>query len=248
VAVESVLEHEIVRERSRASERMRATWLKSVGDMLPGRYNLFAVLPVDIPDWSQPQPGRLRIFKSDLLESLTVVHPIIPLAIYVPFSGWLLWKGALAGYGSVALSAMFTGGLFFWTFFEYIMHRGVFHFTPKNGWQIVLGYFTHGIHHAYPDDDRRLVMPPILSLTFSIPVVAMFVAAMGWKASLPTMSGFYIGYLCYDMTHYAVHAMTMRSRFGNYLRKHHMLHHYATPDRRYGVSTPLWDVVFGTYS
>src|SRR5579884_2358557 len=161
--VETALQPEVDRERLTAADRMRRTWLKAVGGRLPGKFDLFAVIPVDIPDWSQPQPGRLRIFKSDLLESLTVVHPTLPLALYLPFSGWLLWKGALAGYTGPALAGLFTGGLLFWTFFEYIMHRGVFHFTPHSRWQIVLAYFTHGIHHAYPDDDRRLVMPPVLS-------------------------------------------------------------------------------------
>jgi sterol desaturase/sphingolipid hydroxylase (fatty acid hydroxylase superfamily) len=40
--------------------------------------------------------------------------------------------------------------------------------------------------------------------------------------------------------------MKPRTEAGAKLRKHHYLHHFKTPEARYGVSTPLWDVVFGT--
>ena len=33
---------------------------------------------------------------------------------------------------------------------------------------------------------------------------------------------------------------------GLWLKQHHMRHHYQTDDLYYGVSTPLWDYIFGT--
>ena len=36
------------------------------------------------------------------------------------------------------------------------------------------------------------------------------------------------------------------TRFGKFLRQYHLTHHYASPDRHFGVSSPLWDVVFRT--
>jgi sterol desaturase/sphingolipid hydroxylase (fatty acid hydroxylase superfamily) len=54
------------------------------------------------------------------------------------------------------------------------------------------------------------------------------------------------GYLAYDMLHYAIHRGVMKSRIGAYLRKHHLQHHYAVPERNFGVSSPLWDFVFRT--
>jgi sterol desaturase/sphingolipid hydroxylase (fatty acid hydroxylase superfamily) len=38
----------------------------------------------------------------------------------------------------------------------------------------------------------------------------------------------------------------MKGRVGLWLKHHHVLHHYRNPDRGYGVSTPLWDYIFGT--
>jgi sterol desaturase/sphingolipid hydroxylase (fatty acid hydroxylase superfamily) len=65
-----------------------------------------------------------------------------------------------------------------------------------------------------------------------------------WVA--PVFSGLIAGYLTYDMLHYATHHIPMRGRYGKFLRKYHMLHHFKTPDQRFGVSSPLWDRVFGT--
>jgi sterol desaturase/sphingolipid hydroxylase (fatty acid hydroxylase superfamily) len=65
-----------------------------------------------------------------------------------------------------------------------------------------------------------------------------------WVA--PTFAGFVAGYLTYDMTHYATHHFPMRRGIWKFLKRYHMLHHYKTPDRRFGVSSPLWDIVFGT--
>jgi len=48
------------------------------------------------------------------------------------------------------------------------------------------------------------------------------------------------------MIHYATHHFPMRSPVAKYLKRHHMMHHYKDPDTRFGVSSPLWDKVFGT--
>jgi sterol desaturase/sphingolipid hydroxylase (fatty acid hydroxylase superfamily) len=64
--------------------------------------------------------------------------------------------------------------------------------------------------------------------------------------ALPVFGGVMHGYLTYDMLHFAIHRGTMTSRMGAYLRKHHLQHHYAVPERNFGVSSPLWDFVFRT--
>ncbi len=65
-----------------------------------------------------------------------------------------------------------------------------------------------------------------------------------WVA--PVFSGFILGYLVYDMLHYATHHLPMQGRVMKYLKRYHMLHHFKTPEQRYGVSSPLWDFVFRT--
>ena len=55
------------------------------------------------------------------------------------------------------------------------------------------------------------------------------------------------GYLCYDMLHYATHHFSMKKGMWLWLKQHHMRHHYGDDHTGYGVSSPLWDVVFGTF-
>ncbi|HEU5310976.1 MAG TPA: sterol desaturase family protein, partial [Candidatus Eisenbacteria bacterium] len=62
----------------------------------------------------------------------------------------------------------------------------------------------------------------------------------------PLFAGLLTGYLVYDMTHYATHHLTMKWGFLKFLKRYHLLHHYKTPDDRFGISSPLWDFVFGT--
>ena len=75
-------------------------------------------------------------------------------------------------------------------------------------------------------------------------VLAVLLGAPHWVA--PVMSGFMIGYLAYDLTHYATHHFPMRSKYAKYLKRHHMQHHYKDASTRFGVSSPLWDLVFRT--
>ena len=61
-----------------------------------------------------------------------------------------------------------------------------------------------------------------------------------------SFSGFIFGYLWYDVGHYAFHHFNIKSGYLKYVRKQHMRHHGSTPDKRFGVSNPFWDFVFGT--
>ena len=114
-----------------------------------------------------------------------------------------------------------------------------------------IAFLFHGVHHAQPQCKTRLVMPPVVS----IPLAALFfglfylVFAVIFKAPqliAPVFSGFIIGYLIYDLTHYATHHFAMRAGYAKYIKRYHMQHHYKTPDKRFGVSSPLWDMVFNT--
>ena len=58
--------------------------------------------------------------------------------------------------------------------------------------------------------------------------------------------GFFVGYASYLYVHYIVHAWKPPKNFFKILWEHHNLHHYVYDDKAYGVSSPLWDVVFGT--
>ena len=58
------------------------------------------------------------------------------------------------------------------------------------------------------------------------------------------MSGLLVGYLCYDLGHYAWHNAPCRRGLPRFLKRYHLAHHFKDQDSRYGVSQPLWDVIF----
>jgi 4-hydroxysphinganine ceramide fatty acyl 2-hydroxylase len=187
----------------------------------------------------------VRMFKNDLLEALSKVHYWVPLIIFVPV---ILVCSYFALFVDDINIGTFFGmvlfGLFIWTFTEYIMHRFVFHFVPKAKWALRLHFIFHGVHHDYPSDAKRLVMPP----SASIPLATGFYFLFQWLLPANYVNaffpGFILGYLAYDISHYAIHHFNFKGNFWKKIKQHHMLHHYQDPSRGYGVSSPLWDKIF----
>ena len=103
----------------------------------------------------------------------------------------------------------------------------------------------HGVHHAYPRDGTRLVMPLIVSAPLAVIFYFLFKAVFG-KYYLITFAGLVLGYVCYDSIHYATHHFPMKKGLGKWLKEYHLKHHYVDSTTAYGVSNPLWDYVFGT--
>jgi Sterol desaturase len=196
-----------------------------------------------MPDRSSPA-SRVRLFKSDRLEKLTFVSPIafaVTWALLLPAIAWVGWGHASLSQGI----ALYLGGLVIWTLFEYVMHRYLFHW--KTDWKLgawVVHVF-HGNHHESPNDPYRNLMPPGGSLPIAAAVWALFVALVG-PAGTWGFLGFIMGYVAYDITHFACHQWPMRSRIGMMLKRHHMRHHYWDEDTNFAITAIFWDKVFGT--
>jgi sterol desaturase/sphingolipid hydroxylase (fatty acid hydroxylase superfamily) len=139
-----------------------------------------------------------------------------------------------------------AAGVFVWTFIEYVLHKYIFHFPAKSEFGKKIHFMFHGVHHDYPSDSRRLVMPPSVSIPLAVLFYFIFKAVIGEAYVLPFFSGFILGYLFYDLTHYAIHHFNMHSKFWLEIKNHHMLHHYQDEHKGYGVSSPLWDIIFGS--
>lgn len=206
----------------------------------------------NLPINHSPEP--IRLFQSDFLEFFTHIHPGVVLLIFVPVVVFFLWR-SVAEVGTAGLLvpvvAGFAGGLFLWTLAEYLLHRFLFHYEPTGPTLQRVWYLIHGVHHEQPQCKTRLVMPPILSIPLALAHYALFYAVFGmllgaWRWVDPLFAGLLTGYLVYDMTHYATHHLAMKWGFLKFLKRYHLLHHYKTPDDRYGISSPLWDFVFGT--
>jgi 4-hydroxysphinganine ceramide fatty acyl 2-hydroxylase len=89
-------------------------------------------------------------------------------------------------------------------------------------------------------------MPPSVSLPLAVLFYYLFTLILGTGNVAPFFIGFLVGYLCYDMTHYAIHHYNMHNRMWLAIKNHHMRHHYMDPSRGFGVSSPVWDEVMGT--
>ncbi|TSJ39311.1 fatty acid hydroxylase [Mucilaginibacter corticis] len=186
-----------------------------------------------------------RMFKNDLLEALSKVHYLVPVFIFVPV---ILVSTYIALFvkdiNVLTYFGLFFVGLFVWTFVEYIMHRFVFHYVPKNKIGLRLHFIFHGVHHDYPSDAKRLVLPPSVSIPLATGFYFLFNAILPANYVFGFFPGFILGYLFYDISHYAIHHFNFKGNIWKKIKQHHMLHHYQSPDRGYGVSSPLWDKIF----
>ena len=189
----------------------------------------------------------IRVFRSPLLEACTHVHPLVPLALWGPLVAWLLYRTLAVHHLGIPAAAAVGGlGLLAWTLTEYGLHRFLFHLEPGGPRRARLQFMLHGLHHADPLDPTRLVMPPVPAVIGGVALYGLFRLLLGRTWVDPFYASFVLGYLIYDYIHFGVHRFAPRTRIGQSLQRNHMRHHYLTPDARWGVSSPLWDYVFGT--
>jgi sterol desaturase/sphingolipid hydroxylase (fatty acid hydroxylase superfamily) len=184
------------------------------------------------------------MFKNDFLEFLSKVHFFVPLIIYLPVIGYCIYLAFSSGMSMFLFAELIIGGLFIWTITEYLLHRFVFHYVPKPEWARRLHFIFHGVHHDYPSDAKRLVMPPSASIPLAAAFFFLFRALLPANDEYAFFPGFMIGYLAYDMTHYAIHHFNFKGGVWKKIKQHHMLHHYQDPTKGYGVSSPFWDKIF----
>jgi 4-hydroxysphinganine ceramide fatty acyl 2-hydroxylase len=188
----------------------------------------------------------VRMFESDFIEFFSRVHPATPLLLYMPVVGYMLylslWHRKLS---ILPVAGLFVLGILLWTLFEYLIHRYIFHYEPKSRLGKRLHYIVHGVHHDYPNDARRLVMPPSISVPLAVLFYILFLLIFGHLAP-SVFAGLVFGYVCYDMLHYATHHFPMKRGLWLWLKQYHLRHHYKDDDVGFGISSPLWDFVFGT--
>jgi sterol desaturase/sphingolipid hydroxylase (fatty acid hydroxylase superfamily) len=188
----------------------------------------------------------VRMFESGFMEFFSHVHPVTPLVIYLPVIGFMLDLALRQRAQPIgAVLGLLALGVLTWTLVEYTMHRWVFHYQPTSRWGKQFHFLLHGVHHDYPKDASRLVMPPVVSIPLALLFYGLFLLVFG-RIAPAAYAGFLGGYLFYDMVHYATHHFSMKRGVWLFLKKYHMRHHYDDDHVGYGVSSPLWDYVFGT--
>lgn len=186
----------------------------------------------------------VRLFQNPILEYFSHIHPATPVVVFGPLViGFAVWASVTLPPAAVVTGAV--GGLLLWTLIEYWVHRMLFHFEPKTALGRRLLFLMHGVHHDYPQDSTRLVMPLLVTVPMAVVFYFLFLGVFGqyWPA---VATGFGAGYLAYDSIHFMIHHWPMRGPVGRWLKRHHLRHHFSNDGTGYGVSSPLWDHVFGT--
>ncbi len=190
--------------------------------------------------------GQARLFKNPYLEMLTKGHPAVIWGMYIPILSYMIYLAFIKTQMTVTtIVVLFFGAIFFWTLFEYLAHRYVFHMISENPKLQRIAYVMHGNHHHYPRDKQRLFMPPVPSLILASLIFGVMFLMMNTYA-YAFFPGFMLGYLLYASMHYLIHAIAPPFKFLKPLWRNHHLHHYKDEELGFGVSNTFWDRVFGT--
>lgn len=188
-----------------------------------------------------------RVFQNPVLHFFSRTHIAVPLVLFYSIGALACWYSVsyyrLDVTGTIAL---LLSGAFFFTLIEYVAHRNLYHMgisgSPRKA---KVQYLLHGFHHDHPRDKRRLALPPAVSLVLAAVFMGLFWLVMGVHG-LAFGGGFMCGYASYLGVHYAVHMFPPPHNVLGVLWKHHNLHHYVGDTGGFGVSSPLWDLIFGT--
>ncbi|MBA3547474.1 MAG: sterol desaturase family protein [Nannocystis sp.] len=201
-----------------------------------------ALGPEPRPDLRARAP---RFFHADRFERLVRAHPASPYILYLPLFALCCWRAG-AALELPAMLGLLLAGWLVWTFVEYWLHRGFFHLPPTSPARSVTSFIVHRHHHVAPRDRDHLVATPIYSLgLFLLLLAASSLAGAGARWAL--LAGSMLGYLAYEAAHWHIHHARPRGPLGRALHRHHLRHHFGDAGHNFGISSPLWDLVFCTW-
>jgi sterol desaturase/sphingolipid hydroxylase (fatty acid hydroxylase superfamily) len=155
---------------------------------------------------------------------------------------------ASAGLFSWSTLPLLIIGLFNWSLFEYVMHRFIFHYDAQSRLGRKFLYHAHISHHEDPVGKSQISASLIMGLPIGAAYWPLAWAVTGsWVAASWMFIGLAAGFFSYKWVHFQCHHRRSRLRLLRYLRHYHLLHHYKSPELRFGVTTPFFDLVFGTF-
>jgi sterol desaturase/sphingolipid hydroxylase (fatty acid hydroxylase superfamily) len=149
----------------------------------------------------------------------------------------LLVIGLRVRHASVPALLVFLAGLGLFTFVEYAFHRWLFHGA------VALFEQGHTRHHEQPQghDALPFFFPPLAMLALAGCAHLLVDAGDAYLLAAAIATG----YALYGLSHSIIHARRFRSRNARRWAGAHHVHHYH-PHTNFGVTTPFWDIVFGT--
>jgi sterol desaturase/sphingolipid hydroxylase (fatty acid hydroxylase superfamily) len=130
-----------------------------------------------------------------------------------------------------------------WTAAEYGLHRFAMHELRGKG----LASREHLSHHAdvtYFSPASKKLASAAGTTVVAFPLAS---AAAGRRWATAFTGGMISTYFAYEVAHRRVHTHPPRNRYGRWARRSHLHHHFGAPMRNFGVTSPVWDKLLGTY-
>ena len=174
--------------------------------------------------------------------------PSIPALIFVPVVVVVRWLGLDRGYGVLQVAGLFALGLLIWTLTEYWLHRLVFHWEPD---------LPLGGDASTSSSTASTTTTPTTRCGWSCPRRSASRSPHCSSSALhPDLRDAgrlpHFRRLHRRLPRLRLHALTTsttyvpKSPFGKRCANSHMRHHFQDHRYGFGVSSPLWDVVFRT--
>jgi len=156
----------------------------------------------------------------------------IPLGMLLVYLGW-----QRSGNHFLSAAPVVAVGLFFFSFFEYVFHRWIFHGS------IQIMTEGHAAHHQNPlgYDALPFFLPGLLILG----LLGLFSLVLPLNYAQLLAGAVAAGYVIYGLSHYLIHHKRFHYPLSQRWARQHMIHHYH-PDRNFGVTSPLWDFLLNT--
>lgn len=145
---------------------------------------------------------------------------------------------------SMGVVGFFVGGAFTWTLAEYVIHRWAGHDKRFRRNAFGREHIRHHIEGNYFSPTwKKVVLAVGLTALLSGPAALLLGPANG----LAFVAGLMTFYGCYELLHRRDHTHPGIGAYGRWLRRHHFYHHFENARMNHGVTSPIWDLVFGTY-
>ncbi|MDQ2649128.1 MAG: sterol desaturase family protein [Actinomycetota bacterium] len=143
----------------------------------------------------------------------------------------------------LAAAFLFVAGTAFWTLAEYVLHRWGMHEAKGKG----LASREHLRHHASYDSVLESWYLSWLGVLAFGAVHATWATLLVGPAGIALGVGWVAGFGFYEWIHWRAHRRPIANPYERWVRRHHFHHHFGHPMQNHGVTTPIWDLVFGTY-
>ncbi|MCC7074427.1 MAG: sterol desaturase family protein [Deltaproteobacteria bacterium] len=142
-----------------------------------------------------------------------------------------------------ALALALLAGPALWSLAEYLLHRFLGHDrrTMPNPFAA-----EHTRHHAEGDYFAPSWKKALVALVMVPLLGALSALLVGPALGLAFALSFTCAYLGYEWLHRRLHTHRGVGLVGRALRRHHFHHHFGDPKSNHGVTSPLWDLAFGT--